>query len=186
MASDVLLRNLHTLLHCEPLSPVSNVVKIIFACFCMCGCGTIPHIEAPGTDMKYSYFIEGIPVLRPSTWNSEELASKTIALAEMYRKGNIVTRTDETGAIKRSAVPLTDSAWLKSFRGRSWFDNDWNFDPGTTADVYLKGGKGDAPTLYGEVVFMKGGERLGFRAIAGGSSLLDYYRDMKKLGIYIP
>lgn len=78
-----------------------------------------------------------------------------------------------------------DEAWLKHIKSSGrWEAEGWDFDPGTTAQVYMEYLQGVGGGWGGEVVFVKDGKKLGMRVFVG--NLYSYYRDMAKLGIYIP
>ena len=166
-----------------------GLIVIFGACLCLVACASTREIEedieAPRTDLKYSFSIE-IPVMRPSQRNTSVLTTEAIELATNYQRGNVSVYLDSDSIPRLGGYPLSDKGWMKHLRGRmTWYVDGWNYDPGTTAHVYLRRG-GVGAHYLGRVVFMKDGKELGFRAIGGNSNLLDYYRDMKKLGIYIP
>ena len=167
------------------LIPVSI---LIIASVCMCGCVStreVDTIEAPRTELKYSFSIK-IPVVRPSQRDTTVLTSEAIELARNHRRGNVSVYIDLDSVPRLGGYALTDRGWMKHLRRRmTWYVEGWNFDRGTMAHVYLRRG-GVGADYLGRVVFMKGAKELGFRAIGGNGNLPDYYRDMAKLGIYIP
>jgi hypothetical protein len=163
-------------------------IPVVIVCLGLGGCASHPEptISAPGTKMKYEWTIE-IPVVRPSSRNRAKLVDDAIGLSAAYLRMNFLTRIDSAGVIRRDfSVPFTDGEWRTSITEGHWHDKSWNYDPGTVAHVYLRSGGGDAPPYWGEIIFMRGGRKLGMDAAAGGSNLPDYYRAMKELGIYIP
>lgn len=154
------------------------------------GCSQYPEpmISAPGTIMKYEWTIQ-IPVVRPSSWNSRKLLNGAEKLANDFRHGNILFVFDSrSGTPTPDPAPsrLNDGWWRTSITEGLWYDKGWDYEAGTTAQIYLRSGGGDAPPYHGRIVFMNAGRMLGMDATAGGSDLPDYYRAMKELGIYIP
>ena len=95
--------------------------------------------------------------------------------------------------IKPSHERLDDDHWREVISSDMKWIEGWNFDPGTTAHVYLKRGLQYAPPMWGStpclgrVVFMKRGRVIGFSGtITGNRRLVDHYQAMEKGGGYIP
>ena len=178
-----------------------RLLAIPLAALFLGGCVSTPEIEntiaAPGTDLKYS-FKAVIPMVRPSTWKPKELIEAARELSAEHYTANIVFGFERGSEIPRldpsSPNPVSDAWWLRSIKRSSRWENGigldrgtttWSFDPGTTAHVYLRRG-GVGADYLGRVSYMKAGRELGFRAIGGNGNLVNYYRDMADLGIYIP
>lgn len=93
--------------------------------------------------------------------------------------------------IKPSHERLDDDHWREVISSDMKWIEGWNFDPGTTAHVYLKRGLQYAPPMWGStpclgrVVFMKRGRVIGFSGtITGNRRLVDHYQAMEKGGVY--
>ena len=159
---------------------------VLSVCFCLSGCAGISLSKPPGTPLPsmrgYTYVAE-IPVIRPSTRNTAKLRADALALVKKHKKGNVVAYLAR-GEMQLDQ-PITDEVWLDSMKslGR-WEAEGWDFDPGTTAQVYMEYLEGVGGGWGGKVVFVKDGKKLGMRVFGG--NLYSYYRDMAKLGIYIP
>ena len=127
-----------------------------------------------------------IPVIRPSERNPAEINAAAVKLVEKHGKGNSVAYWDSSGRFV-IANPTSDQAWLRNVKAGCWWrDEDWNFDPGTTAHISIKWGDGVGAGYVGRIRFMKDGREIGMRALYGSRKYFGYYRDMAKLGIYIP
>ncbi len=166
------------------------LVLMIGACFCLSSCaGTdAPNRpNDPSSKYKKYTFVAEIPVIRPSKIGLAKVQADAMSLVKKYKKGNSVASLTMEGKLRLDEPP-SDAAWLSHMKNRqgNWKSKGWNYDSGTTARVYLKWYDGVGTGHGGKVVFVKNGKELGVRSIAGDRNIYGYYKDMAKLGIYIP
>lgn len=160
---------------------------VLSVCFCLSGCAGISLSKPSGKPLPsmrgYTYVAE-IPVIRPSEFGIAKAKDSAMGLVKEHKKGNVVAYLVD-GVPRFSTIPVKDAEWLDFMKslGR-WEAEGWDFDPGTTAQVYMEYLQGVGGGWGGEVVFVKDGKKLGMRVFVG--NLYSYYRDMAKLGIYIP
>ncbi len=129
-----------------------------------------------------------IPVVRPSTWNPDKLRAAAVGLSSKYHTKTILTIVGERGdPVRLDPWPLTDEKWRDNIlqipkKG----SEDWNWDAGTTARIRIHLSDGPGNLIVADIEYVKDGKVVAKWHKSGGFELFGYYRDMKKLGIYIP
>ena len=155
------------------------------------------YIRNPETGVwcRYNY---KIPVRRPSEIEQSQLLKAAHDLARDHQVSNIVYDAGDPPQLTKPAQRLDDDYWRDAMmdddhvsRPTRPDDRKWDFDPGSMAHVYLRKGKtwgywSEEP-WWGSVLLVKDGDVIGYKNLGGMNPNLDkYYRDLKKLGFYLP